>query len=60
MTRKHYEMIAATLNELQRDADADNFTIKMVTAALAELFENDNPRFDFEKWLDACGYGYIG
>jgi hypothetical protein len=58
MTRKDYVLIAAALREShiydEHEATALNqhaFTARCLSAALAK----DNPRFDRERFLTACG-----
>ena len=62
MTRKHYEMIATTLNELREDAETNEQRKEAKRAALylAATFELDNVRFDRARFLEACGYSEIG
>lgn len=47
MSRKHYKAIAEAL--LKTGASVD--TIR----AIAYVCANDNPRFDYQKFLKACG-----
>lgn len=50
MTRKDYILIAAALARLADSADKASCA-QALTYALA----NDNPRFDRERFLKACG-----
>jgi hypothetical protein len=52
MTRKDYVMIAeviATSWHASADSKRD------IAVNLAEVFETDNPRFDRDRFLSACG-----
>lgn len=62
MTRKHYEMIAATLNGLRENAESpeQRSEVKRTVLSLANTFERDNARFDRTRFLTACGYSEIG
>ena len=57
MTKKDYELIAGVLNteytgyKLGWEREAIRITI----IGLAEVFEQDNPKFDRNKFLEACG-----
>ena len=60
MTRKDYVMIAEVIAKLrvqQRDAGAfaNNPSLKDVAEELAHALQEDNPRFDRARFLDACG-----
>jgi hypothetical protein len=46
MTRKHYEKIAKAISE--------GTDIIVLIETLMDIFEDDNPRFDREKFLIAC------
>ena len=53
MTKKDYELIAAVLksfNHLQKKI------VKSVTDALVEQLEKENPSFDKQRFLEACGF----
>lgn len=64
MTRKDYELIAAAIKEakplLPPVADYAETTRQLgwqTTAhAVAEALARDNPRFDRERFLAACGF----
>lgn len=60
MTRKDYVAIAEVINQhvIQADAHQDItgfFAISGIAAGIATVMENDNPRFDRDKFLKACG-----
>jgi hypothetical protein len=62
MTRKHFEAIARILNQYSIPHAAAGFDMGYNDAAfgiasdMADLFEAENPRFDREKFLTACGF----
>jgi len=49
MTRKHYKMVAAAVAKMVERADR-----WLVANLLADTFENDNPRFNRDKFIAAC------
>ena len=59
MTRKDYIATAKILNSYAVAAKESNlissFVIKSIAEDFADLFANDNPNFDEEKFLDAVG-----
>jgi len=57
MTKKHYEAIAEVINDVIRPYDerAVQNLVYDVTNDLADYFESDNPRFDRDRFLTACG-----
>ena len=63
MTRKDYELIAAAVKECRSTQNqayyglwcADDRTLDTVAGVLAEKLAADNPRFDRERFLQACG-----
>lgn len=55
MTRKDYQLIADTLNNLPRDRIVSTPTRNEVAGRFADRLERDNPRFDRARFLTACG-----
>ena len=64
MTKKHYELIASNIREVyeyQKDNDGRGSkaikqgAIRVVADSLADSFAFDNPRFNRERFLTACG-----
>lgn len=58
MTRKDYEMIAEAIEDAYKVCDASNsdtFGVTEAAHALADQFQTDNPRFDRDRFLKACG-----
>ena len=49
MTRKHYKMVAAAVANMVERSDR-----WLIANLLADSFENDNPRFDRDKFIAAC------
>lgn len=54
MTKKHYEAIAVILKSFNSGL-LTNVCIKPMAKHLAEYFEQENPRFNRDKFLTACG-----
>ena len=58
MTRKDYVAIAEALRKVQPALDDHGGSLHLQWAidrtAIADVFENDNPRFDRERFADAC------
>lgn len=62
MTRKDYELIAACFADQMREANIHDMYAEHAQAYLNALardlaheFANDNPRFDRNKFMEACG-----
>lgn len=57
MTRKDYEAIAERLARLadKYQYDEGRNILAEVVQDLAEEFAEENPRFDFDKFVTACG-----
>ena len=49
MTRKHFKMVAAAVAKMVERSDR-----WLITNLLADSFENDNPRFDRDKFIAEC------
>ena len=66
MTKKDYELIAnvishtqshyITNNELAKQKEVIDATLEVLADELAERLQIDNPRFDFERFMTACGF----
>ena len=50
MTKKHFELVASLINAANQGAPASDLALLAVAK-----FEEENPRFDAERFLDACG-----
>jgi len=58
MTRKDYVMIAETLRINRRDFNEGEdglMLLNILAHQFANSLEEDNPRFDRHRFLDACG-----
>lgn len=57
MTRKDYKLIAQAISEAHEDNWGDSIAnegIYWVTKLLAESLAKDNPRFNRDKFMQAC------
>ena len=54
MSKKHYEAVASAVNNIMWQTGTDPATMAYVIASLAEVFANDNPRFDRHRFMTAC------
>ena len=57
-SKKHYIAIAREIAELLKDLEGSNAAINAVAllaSRLACIFKDDNPAFDRERFLQACG-----
>lgn len=56
-SKKHYIAVAATVAELlSLTVDCDERRgIEFLVVRLAEIYAADNPNFNREKFLEACG-----
>ena len=55
MTRKDYELIAKVFKKFPRYTDELALNIEVLATELGKALEQDNPRFDRARFLDACG-----
>jgi len=53
MSRKHYEKAAEIVRIYRQPGGGDNW--RAVRNAFEALFAGDNPRFDVERFRQACG-----
>lgn len=58
MTRKHFEAVAAKIAATKAIAKTDHERINLQNLAcrLADSFEQANPRFNRERFINACGF----
>jgi hypothetical protein len=57
-SKKHYVAVAREIAELLKDLDGSNAAINaiaLLASRLAYVFKDDNPAFDRERFLRACG-----
>jgi hypothetical protein len=61
MTKKDYQAIAEVLSTLadKYQYDEGKNIIAEVALDLADIMQDDNPRFSRETFLDACGYSLL-
>jgi len=61
LSRKHYKAIAETIKEHYHGNNGPNgttteqYVICNIASDLAHYFATDNPQFNRQKFLDACG-----
>ena len=58
-TRQHYELLAKLIKELGDglvETKAQDDQLEAFAEKLADLFKQDNPRFDKGFFLAKCGY----
>lgn len=57
MTKKHYIAIAAELQAALSLAEGKEArkSVERIAEGLANIFANDNPRFEKRKFMVACG-----
>jgi len=54
-TKQHYEKIAEILAS-EQGSSMVNVIVYNITSKLAEMFMEDNPNFDREKFFKAAGF----
>jgi hypothetical protein len=57
-SKKHYVAVAREIAELLKDLEGSNTAITaiaLLASRLACIFKDDNPAFDRERFLQACG-----
>lgn len=60
MTRKDYKLIANAINEavLLSVTKQQNEGVNLAAQTLATALAKDNPRFDMQRFIEACGCSY--
>jgi len=53
MTRKHFKKIAELLSTVSWD-NVTSESIIMLKSRFADFLANENPRFDRQKFIEAC------
>ena len=61
MTRKDYEKIAQAVRQVNEDVSGwedarPDEVLDLLASYLCKVLEQDNPRFDRERFLSACGF----
>lgn len=55
MTKKDYIAIADAIKRARTGADKEErFAIDIVADNIADVFQKDNPRFNRQRFLEAC------
>lgn len=54
MSKKHYEAFASAISDVMWEEHSDPVTVARIVAALAQVCERDNPRFDKIRFVTAC------
>lgn len=54
MTKKHYAAIAAIMSEVHDDYRFDG-AVDAMARRMADYFKSENPRFDRDRFIAACG-----
>lgn len=58
MNRKHYQLIAGSINDSLPDMDSrEGEAVRDLVNHLCRALQADNPAFDRDKFLEACGLG---
>lgn len=55
MSRKHYEELARIINK-ELSVGGDRMTLLSTAYRLCVMLREDNPRFQRDKFLTACGF----
>lgn len=55
MTKKDYELIASQINGSRFYRNEQYIVTEFLVNRLANVFKADNPKFDRDKFLEACG-----
>jgi len=59
MTRKDYRKIAEEIRNMYKLQDyAGSYIIKTLASNMAVMLKKDNPRFDKNKFIEACEIEY--
>ena len=55
LSRKHYKAIAEIIRtNYAVSSEPVKFVLRDMTDQLCQYFESDNPRFDRQRFIDAC------
>ncbi len=57
MTKKDYKLIAEALKEAREESNPleGRSGVTLAAQKLANVLRADNPRFDYKRFLEACG-----
>ena len=56
MTKKHFEAIARIINDVRDENFRGEAATEEIANRLGEFFKSENPRFDLDRFLTACGF----
>ena len=59
MTKKHFEAIAKAIKEEQTAVAVREDVRRAIANKLADVFKQDNPRFDRDRFMKAAGFERI-
>ena len=60
MTRKDYELIAASFHAIVERAPVDDTALRDTALELAHRLRQDNPAFSLNTFMWACGWKPVG
>jgi hypothetical protein len=55
MTRKDYELMVAALTAVRAESSSDSVSYEGICRQLTTVLQRDNPRFNRDRFLAACG-----
>lgn len=58
MSKKDYILIAGAIKKIadkQTEADKKTYLVEDVAGNIASALANENPRFDYSRFITACG-----
>lgn len=55
MTKTHFEATASLIRGTYTETEGEADVVKNLAERMAAMFARENPRFDREKFLTACG-----
>lgn len=59
MTRKHYQTLASAIYQRGRISSSQPWDGERIIKALADVLKADNPRFDRDRFIEACETGFM-
>lgn len=54
MSKKHYEAVAKSMSRIMWTDKMDPATMTAVIWSLSSVFQDDNPKFDKDRFIAAC------
>jgi hypothetical protein len=55
MTKTHFEATASLIRGTYTETEGEADVVKNLAERMAAMFARENPRFDRDKFLTACG-----